>query len=208
MTAVQLPMTLAAINQPRPSAKRVYDGIRVDGQHFRILLSTGADSRIGVRVLSNPEASGYVSESMVGSESVAEQRFTLEEIQVSEARLECFSRARHQPLYSEGFRLELELGMASVLRAWLPKLAKASSLAEAIASAFIDRLKKHPLVQFYSFTSTLAARIVLDGQSSGEALAEECASFWTVASPGPQIGETMQLASVRKLLRTVVSEYE
>lgn len=163
---------------PRP-AYRVFDGMRFDGRDLGVMITTGVDGWMGVTVEAGPGITGFSQWCRLGSEDGRALRFGLGGIKLDGNTLKCFTAARSLPLFREGFMLLVEPHMAEQIPQWLPRLAETAVLAQAMATA-VERQwpEGKPILHMHSFTSGVAARVVLDELNPEDALQAECAEHW------------------------------
>lgn len=181
----------------RGEAIRVCDGIRVSGRDLSVTISAGSDGLLHVNVDAEPSATGFGEACRLGTyDSVS--AFPPSEVHLSDDGLECFAPSNAYPGFKEGFKTKLEPKMVEPLRHWLQLLGASAALAEAMATAVQAALGDKPVIHLQSFTSELAARIVLDRQPPKQALREQIASHW--ASQEPDFIAAFQGAPLQQLM--------
>lgn len=185
---------------PRPPY-RVFDGMRFDGRDLGVMITAGTDGWMGVTVEAGPGITGFSQWCQLGSEDGRALRFGLGGIALDGNTLECFTAARSLPLYREGFKLLVEPHMAQQIPQWLPRLAETAVLARAMATA-VERQwpEGKPIEHMHSFTSGVAARVVLDELSPEDALQAECTEHW--AAKDEEFVSIFRTGELQHLMRT------
>lgn len=169
------------------SAHRSFSGIEVDGTDFSVLITAQCDGLMGVRVIAHLADTGLRDRGYIlSSEEIRALSFGLGHIKIGPASLECFAPSPLTPLYSTGFKMVIEPGMADELRAWLPRLAKAATYAAAMAREVDRRFDEYSPYHLHDFTACLAACIVLDNRPPGEAMEWASSNHWLGRAKGSE----------------------
>ena len=153
-----------------PTLRRDWDGIYLAGDRIGLRLHPNAEGTISVTVIGLKALTEFDRPCRLSGDDLPD--FAESEIQVHDAQLECFVAAADAPLLRIGFKLELEPGMAPLLRAWLPKLAAVAAASKAIAETFHAQLP-HPIYHMLSAITSVVARIALDGWKVEHSIAYE-----------------------------------
>lgn len=153
-----------------PTASRDWTGIYLAGD------------RIGLRL--HPHAEGTISVTVIGLTALTEfdrpcklsgdelPQFAPPDIRVYDTHLECFAADPYAPALRTGFKLELEPGMAPLLRGWLAKLEAVAVASKSIADKFDARLPP-PIYHMHCAITSVVARIVLDGWDAEHSVSYE-----------------------------------
>lgn len=161
-----------------PTACRQWDGVYITGQHIALELYPNAEGTIRVSVIGLPAITGFDGPCRLSSCEPLPQ-FAPTEIQVHDTRLECFAVDAFAPSLRTGFRLELEPGMAPLLRAWLTKLATVAAASKVIADKFNAQLQA-PIYHMLNAITSVVARIVLaDWEAEHSVAYEREHSIWS-----------------------------
>jgi hypothetical protein len=154
-----------------PTVSRAWNGIYIEGERIGLQLQPYADGRIGVSVTGLPSITGFDRPCRLsGDDSVP--YFAPAEIAVHDTRLECFAADQYAPVLRAGFTLELEPGMAQLLRAWMGKLTAVASASKALADTFSAQLPP-PVHHMLESVTAVVARIVLAGWNVDHSVAYE-----------------------------------
>jgi hypothetical protein len=153
-----------------PTARRTWNGVDIEGQHIVLRLQPSDDGTIGVSIAGLPALTGFDSPCRLSDDN--SRHFPPAGITVHDTRLECFAANQFAPMLREGFTLELEPGMAPLLRTWLDKLAAVAATAKAIADKFSAQLAP-PIHHMLDAITSVVARIVLDGWDVEHSVAYE-----------------------------------
>lgn len=192
--------------EPAVRAKpyRALDGIRIDGRDLSVTVGAMADGLLHVLVDAAAGATGYGSACRLTGEGAA-TAFPLEGIRIDADELQCYAPCRSYPLYQEGFKVPLEPHMAEQLQQWLPRLARSAALALSMAEATRQALPQDkPVAHMESFTSELAALVVLDALTPDAALASLRATHW--AAKEEEFVAVFRNAALQQLLANAASE--
>jgi hypothetical protein len=154
-----------------PTASREWNGVYIAGQLISLRLCPNAEGTISVMVAGHPAITGLDQPCRLSSCEDLPQ-FAPTEIQVHDTRLECFAADRFAPVIRTGFTLELEPGMAPLLRTWLVKLTEVAAASKAIADKFSAQLPA-PIYHMLDAITSVVARIVLDAWEAEHAVAYE-----------------------------------
>lgn len=153
-----------------PTASRDWNGVYLAGQRIGLRLHPHAEGTISVTVIGLPAITGFRSPCRLSGDELPQ--FAPAEIQVHDTRLECFAAAAYAPVLRTGFMLELEPGMAPLLRTWLAKLAAVAAPSREIADKFSTQLPP-PIHHMLGAITSVVARIVLDGWEAEHSVAYE-----------------------------------
>jgi hypothetical protein len=143
-----------------PTASREWDGVCIAGQLVSLCLQPDAEGKISVTVIGLPAITGFNHPCRLSS-CEAVPRFDPAEIQVHDTHLECFAADACAPVLRTGLTLELEPGMAPLLRTWLAKLAAVATASKAIADKFNAQMPP-PIYHMLGAVTSVVARIVLN----------------------------------------------
>jgi hypothetical protein len=153
-----------------PTASRDLDGVHLAGQRIALRLHPHPDGTISVTVIGLPALTGFDGPCRLSGED--RPYFAPDGIEVHDTRLECFAADPYAPILRTGFTLELEPGMAPLLRAWLPRLTTVATASKAIADQFSAQLPEPIYHMLHSITSVVA-RIILAGWDVDHSVAYE-----------------------------------
>lgn len=154
-----------------PFAICEWNGVRIVGQLVSLRLHPNAEGKISVDVIGMPAVTGFdVAFRLSSCENLP--GFAPAEIQVHDTRLECLAADAHAPVLRTGFTLELEPGMAPLLRTWLAKLEAVAAASRAIADKFDAQLPP-PIYHMVDAITSVVARIVLEGWDVEHSVAYE-----------------------------------
>lgn len=122
--------------------------------------------------------------------------------QIGSTTLEWFAQNEHVPLYWEGFKLVLQPHQCEQLRAWLPRLGRTAVLAQSLSTAVKRSIGEDVPTLHYvgGFVADLAARVMLDGQATADAISAQLAEHWAAKEKGLQAA--LQGPEVTALLET------
>ena len=180
---------------------RMHSGLEFVGFEFSLGVFPGDDGWLGVRVVAEPPATGYKEGCTLGSESTSLLRFGVN-AQIGSTTLEWFAQNEHVPLYWEGFKLVLQPHQCEQLRAWLPRLGRTAVLAQSLSTAVKRSIGEDVPTLHYvgGFVADLAARVMLDGQATADAISAQLAEHWAAKEKGLQAA--LQGPEVTALLET------
>lgn len=153
-----------------PTLRRDWDGIYLAGEGIGLRLLPNAEGTISVTVIGLTALTAFDRPCRLSSDDLP--YFAETDILVHDTHLECFAADAYAPALRIGFKLELEPGMAPLLRAWLPKLAAVATASKAIADKFNTQLP-HPIYHMLSAITSVVARVVLDGCDAEHSVAYE-----------------------------------
>ena len=153
-----------------PTLRRDWDGIYLAGESIGLRLLPNAEGTISVTVIGLTALTEFDRPCRLSSDDLP--NFAETDIQVHDTHLECFRAADYAPALRIGFKLELEPGMAPLLRAWLPKLAAVAAASMAIAETFHAQLPR-PIYHMLSAITSVVARVALDGWTAEHSIAYE-----------------------------------
>jgi hypothetical protein len=154
-----------------PTTSRDWDGVCLVGQLVGLRLQPDADGKISVMVIGLPEITGLNQDCRLSSCDELPS-FAPAEIHVHDTRLECFGANPLAPVLRTGFTLELEPGMAPLLRIWLARLVVVATASKTIADKFSAQLPP-PIYHMFGAITSVVARIVLDGWEAEHSVAYE-----------------------------------
>lgn len=154
-----------------PTVIPEFDGVYIGGQLVGLRLHPDASGRILVSVIGLPEATGFDRNCSLSSCKDL-PGFAPSEIHVHDTRLDCFAADPYVPTVRTGFTLELEPGMAPLLRIWLAKLVAVAQAAKAVADKFSTKLPP-PIYHMLNAITSVVRRIVLDGWGVEHSVAYE-----------------------------------
>lgn len=154
-----------------PTASRDLDGIYITGQLIGIRLHPDSSGSIYVTVIGLPGVTGFDRPCQITS---SEERtlYAPADIHVHDTRLECFAADAFAPVLRKGFVLELEPGMAPLLRTWLTKLAAVSAASKVIGEQF-SAVNGEPVYHMLGAVTSVVARIVLYAWDAAHSVAFE-----------------------------------
>lgn len=154
-----------------PTVVPEWDGVYIAGQLIGLRLQPDASGRIGISVLGLPASTGFDRPCRLSS---CEELpvFAPAEIQLYDTRLDCFAADPYAPSVRTGFTLELEPGMAQLLRVWLPKLEAIAAASKAISEKFSAQLPP-PIDHMLNAITSVVRRILLDGWDVNHSVAYE-----------------------------------
>jgi len=154
-------------------------GVSITGERIGIDLhpdmepNEKEDAPGAVRIVATaaPEATDLDCWCAVGN-SDTRAAFAPDEIHLEDNELLCLARrAPGMPQYREGFALSLEPGMGSVLAVWLPRLLRASVVAQAVLRRISASRGREAWPHEASIVAEVVARRVLDGLPLDDAFA-------------------------------------
>jgi hypothetical protein len=158
--------------------QRTFSGMRFEGKDLSVHFNAVVTGCLSVTVDASPAVTGFREWCRLG-DGERSLHFSQDGISVNGNTLECFARCSAAPLYSEGFRVEVEPHMAEQIIQWLPPLARTAVLAKAMAITLKGQLPENtPVAHMHSFTSDVAAHVVLDEQSPEDAVNAVCEEHW------------------------------
>lgn len=143
-----------------PTASRDLNGVYLAGQRIGLRLHPHAEGTISVTVVGLPTITGFDHPCRLSNDETP--YFAPTGIQVHDTILECFAADPYAPVLRTGFTLELEPGMAPLLRVWHAKLTTVATASKAIADKFSAQLPP-PIHHMLDAITSVVARIVLDG---------------------------------------------
>jgi hypothetical protein len=153
-----------------PTVSRDWNGVYLTGQRIALMLHPHAAGTISVAVIGLTAITDFDRPCRLSGDELPQ--FAPTGIQVHDTRLECFAADPYAPILRTGFTLELEPGMAPLLRAWLAKLTAVAAASNAIADKFSEQLP-HPIYHMLDAITSVVARIVLDGWEVEHSVAYE-----------------------------------
>lgn len=153
-----------------PTVRRDWTGIYLAGERIGLRLHPHAEGTITVAIIGLTALTEFDRPCRLSSDD--QPYFSETDIQVFDTSLECFAVDAYAPALRTGLKLELEPGMAPLLRAWLPKLAAVAIASKAIAAKFHAQLP-HPIYHMLSTITSVVARVALDGWEAQHSVAYE-----------------------------------
>lgn len=164
----------------------MHSGLEFVGFEFSLGVLPGDDGWLGVRVVA---VAGHWIQGgcTLGKESTSPLRFGVN-AQIGSTTLEWFAQNEHVPLYWEGFKLVLQPHQCEQLRAWLPRLGRTAVLAQSLSTAVKRSIGEDVPTLHYvgGFVADLAARVMLDGQATADAISAQLAEHWAAKEKGLQ----------------------
>lgn len=148
---------------------RVGSGFSVFSERLEVLLRPNEDGLIGVRVLAMPALTGFDQACRVQSEG-APVEFGMDEISIAGDTLMCLRKIPEAPAFREGFVLDLDPGMAALIREALPKLGQVAELAKELHTQVQPHVQENGWNHLLSFLPEVAGHVVLDGCTTPEAI--------------------------------------
>lgn len=153
-----------------PTVCREWNGIYIEGQQIGLRVHPRAEGTIQVDVIALVEITGFARGCRVSGDEHLE--FAPGDITVHDTRLECFSADSLVPFLRKGFTLDLEPGMAQVLRDWLPKIFRVAAAAKAVADIFSEQLPP-PIYHMLDAITAVVKRVVTAGFTVDHSVAYE-----------------------------------